>query len=577
MSKKKIIVDTIDIQKVQDATTEGKSEPTGETDIQQATAGKAEQIAEAVKQLEEAAKTEAVDVQAENKAEQNLQTEAQETVDKGSVDKMPETETKEKQSNSRPHNRKSHIKWWIIGGIAGVVLVLAAIFYGSMAIHYQTCFLPGTYINGLDCRELKVPQVAALLEKQSVGDYALEILGKAEDGTTQVVGRIDGADIDLGLKDGLLGVQEIFDKQNPMLWIETVGDREVTHTMSTEIQFSEDKLSSLLAEMDFAGQEGEQVPRDAYLSDYSEEIGGYEIIPEVQSSILDMEKVRQVVAKAIAAGTEQVDLVALECYQEPKITAKDPQLKELRDTLNLWLSTVITYDWVGNQVILDKDTLKDWITVEEGAAVLDEEKVAAFVASNARKYDNYGANRDFVTSLGVSLNLPSGAFGWRTNRDKETETLIELIKAGTRGKREPEYSSKAPRKDGNNIGSSYVEIDLTNQHLYLYKDGVLVLESLFVSGKMTDSECVTPQGVFRITYKTVNATLRGGDYAEFVYYWMPFHGNYGMHDATWRTEFGGDIYLTDGSHGCINLPLENAEVIYNYMYAGYPVICYYYY
>ena len=85
-----------------------------------------------------------------------------------------------------------------------------------------------------------------------------------------------------------------------------------------------------------------------------------------------------------------------------------------------------------------------------------------------------------------------------------------------------------------------------------------------------------PAGVFGLTYKTMNAVLRGADYETPVVYWMPYHGNFGMHDATWRTEFGGDIYLTDGSHGCVNLPLESAAAIYSQIGEGFPVICYYY-
>ena len=127
----------------------------------------------------------------------------------------------------------------------------------------------------------------------------------------------------------------------------------------------------------------------------------------------------------------------------------------------------------------------------------------------------------------------------------------------------------------NDIGRSYVEADLTNQHLYLYYKGNLVLETDFVSGDMRVSGNITPQGVFGLTYKTQNAVLRGADYETPVSYWMPFHGNFGMHDATWRSEFGGDIYLTNGSHGCLNLPLDKAAELYSYLYTGYPVICYY--
>ena len=118
-----------------------------------------------------------------------------------------------------------------------------------------------------------------------------------------------------------------------------------------------------------------------------------------------------------------------------------------------------------------------------------------------------------------------------------------------------------------------MEIDLTAQHLYLYVDGRLITESDFVSGNVSRGH-TTPEGVFGLTYKTRNATLRGQGYATPVSYWMPFNGNIGMHDAAGRSKFGGDIYLKNGSHGCINLPVKEAEKIYEYVSTGFPVICY---
>ena len=103
-----------------------------------------------------------------------------------------------------------------------------------------------------------------------------------------------------------------------------------------------------------------------------------------------------------------------------------------------------------------------------------------------------------------------------------------------------------------------------------------MFETDFVSGNINNPGCVTPAGIFGLTYKTTNAVLRGADYETPVNYWMPFYGNFGMHDATWRSSFGGDIFLTNGSHGCLNLPLDAAAVIYSYVSEGSPIICYYY-
>ena len=127
-------------------------------------------------------------------------------------------------------------------------------------------------------------------------------------------------------------------------------------------------------------------------------------------------------------------------------------------------------------------------------------------------------------------------------------------------------------RPGEDIGASYVEIDMGNQHLYLYMNGELILESDFVSGNISRGYG-TPAGVFGLTYKERNATLTGENYASHVDYWMPFNGGIGLHDASWRSKFGGTLYQTGGSHGCINLPPQKAPALYDLVYKGIPVLC----
>ena len=106
--------------------------------------------------------------------------------------------------------------------------------------------------------------------------------------------------------------------------------------------------------------------------------------------------------------------------------------------------------------------------------------------------------------------------------------------------REPEYSQKAASRGANDYGSTYVEINLTAQHLYFYKNGELLVETDFVSGNESRG-WATPGGAYPLTYKQRNATLRGEGYATPVSYWMPFNGGIGLHDASWRGSFGGAI------------------------------------
>ena len=145
------------------------------------------------------------------------------------------------------------------------------------------------------------------------------------------------------------------------------------------------------------------------------------------------------------------------------------------------------------------------------------------------------------------MTITTGNYGWKIDQAKETAALVSLIKNGEQTSREPEYSQKAASHSGNDYGNTYVEINLTAQHLYFYANGKLLVESDFVSGNAAKGWS-TPAGAYSITYKQRNATLKGQGYATPVSYWMPFNGGIGLHDANWRKTFGGTIYKNGGSH-----------------------------
>ena len=151
---------------------------------------------------------------------------------------------------------------------------------------------------------------------------------------------------------------------------------------------------------------------------------------------------------------------------------------------------------------------------------------------------------------------------------------MDFLETGGHFLRTPVYVRSGANYSDNNIGGDYVEIDLSAQHLYLYIEGECLLETDIVSGCMNSGNA-TPQGIYDLEYKRRNTVLKGPTWASYVNYWMPFCGAVGMHDATWRNRFGGEIYRNSGSHGCVNLPHKAAEEIYQYVYAGMPIVCYY--
>ena len=224
--------------------------------------------------------------------------------------------------------------------------------------------------------------------------------------------------------------------------------------------------------------------------------------------------------------------------------------------------------------VLDGTTISTWLSEGTDEKVsIDEEEVLAFVKTLAKKYNTAYSPKELKTSYGTTVTITGGFYGWRIDNGGEVEQILADLKAGKDVEREPVYLTTANSHGEHDYGDSYVEINLTNQHLFLYKDGKLVVESDFVSGNLSKGHD-TPTGAFGLTYKTMNAVLRGPDYETPVTYWMPFNGDVGMHDATWRNKFGGSIYKTSGSHGCINLPASAAKKIYETIDKGYAVLVY---
>ena len=149
--------------------------------------------------------------------------------------------------------------------------------------------------------------------------------------------------------------------------------------------------------------------------------------------------------------------------------------------------------------------------------MVDEEGVLSFVKELASKYNTCYKPKELKTSYGSTVTISNGPYGWKINNSEEVAQILDDLKAGKKVEREPVYSQTANSHGENDYGNSYVEINLTAQHLFLYKDGVLVTESDFVSGNVAKGHA-TPGGAFMLTYKTLNAVLRGPDYETPVTY-----------------------------------------------------------
>lgn len=453
--------------------------------------------------------------------------------------------------------------------VIGIIIVISVLVlvYLLTACYFSRHFFPGTYINGKNCSMMTTAQAAEIIQKD-IAEYSLTLLDR--EGNAAAVITSEQVDLTMDIEGQ---AKLLRDSQNIFLWFIRIFKSD-SHEFPYELDYNSDKLKASLEETALFDKNQIVEAKDAYISEYIEG-KGYEIIPETEGTRVDKQQLLETAGEALQKMQEKMDLAEAGCYVPAKIRREDKKLQEQCQQLNLLVNSRITYDWNGFEEVVDATLIREWIEITDGEVGLNKEKVSEFVAEKASEHDTYAKKGKFTTTQGVELTLRRGAYGWKVDQEAETEELVRLIQEGSITEREPIYSKTAYHKGVDDIGSSYVEIDMTNQHLYLYIEGEIVLESDFVSGDVSEGN-TTPPGIFGITYKKRDAVLRGETYETPVSYWMPFNGNIGMHDAKWRRKFGGDIYLTNGSHGCINLPVKKAAKIYEYMKKGFPVVCYYY-
>ena len=448
---------------------------------------------------------------------------------------------------------------YVVVAVAAIVTLV----YLGLALFFTKHFYFNTFINGENYSAGSVNSAQNFVLDTS-NHYTLTINGR--DGITDT---ITSADIGLKLEFGE-EFQNIIETQDAFLWPFSLF-KKCEYTVDTMVTYSEEAFDNKIDTLCFFEQENIRQPQNAYLSDYTEE--GYQIIPEDKGTVPIRTKIYNAVKESVEILADSVDLDAKECYTNAEIVAEDHALQKECDALNQLTGVKITYKFGEDREVLDGSIIKDWLVTDEGKLDIDPDLVREYVNTLSKKYDTWGKKREFKTTGGETITISEGAYGWWMNRAGETEALVELIRSGKSEERTPLYHAQAAQYGENDIGDSYVEIDLTSQHLWVYKDDQLVEETDFVSGNVSRGYN-TPVGIYGITYKERNTTLRGANYASKVSFWMPFNGNVGMHDASWRSSFGANIYLTNGSHGCVNLPSKKAEVIYGYVEQGEPVIVY---
>ena len=480
-------------------------------------------------------------------------------------------EPEEDDYEEKKPRRKSRALLWIFL----LLLVIAGCYYCGYT-YSQTHFLENTFINGIDVSNMTAPEVEKILSGKAEG-YELKITFR--DGEVEV---IDGDTIGFKVKpDG--SVDRILQSQDHKEWFRCFF-RRTDGEVEQHTTYDPNRLKAAVAALPELQEDRMVAPKDAYivLQDTT-----FTIIPEVEGSLVDIGIVQNAATEAVSK--EQTDIVVADLegsYKVPSVRAKDAAIVEKCDEYNQMLAGSITWNMPnGESLTVDKNTTVNWLSQDENGEYyrdedLWEENIEFWVDELARNVNTVGKDWSFHSTNRGDITISGGDYGYSVNKVKERDEVWDLLWDGETDDREP-YFYSVQFNHGSGLGGTYIEANLSSQHVWIYVDGAMVCETDCVSGN-TSLGRGTPTGVFQILYKDTDVDLKGQQlangqysYISHVNYWMPFYGGCGFHDANWRSRFGGSIYKTDGSHGCINLPPSITPKFYGYVRSGMPVIVYY--
>lgn len=475
--------------------------------------------------------------------------------------------------------------------LIAAICLTGCILYLDYYFHFHDRFLPGTRINNNTVSGMDLDSAIADLE----GEYSLTV--HFREGKTE---KVRGGDIDfrLNMKDTL---QELLERQGFLAYLKSFVTS-FRYNVPTSAAYDREKLAGIALAWPEMDESAMVKPVDAHIV-YKD--GDFSIIPETPGNTIRIQKALQELNRAVSTGAKTWEPERIAgVYRNAQVKKDDPTLNADLETMKNMAWNTVTYKLPTGQQVLDPNTTMDWLKRGKDGKLEKKKnhwnkKIREYVVALAGKVDTVDKKHTFKTHSGKVIKLKSqGYYGWRIDQEAEAKQLAKDLAAASPVSRKPAYIQReaANYSDNYGYGDSYVEINLSKQHLWMYKKGKVVLESDVVSG--TAGAHATPDGAYFILDKARNVTLRGPqvktkpkkdkdgkvitpakkeyEWESPVSYWMPLtYEGVGMHDASWRGAFGGGIWQYNGSHGCINLPVSFAPKLFSHVKVGMPVAVYY--
>lgn len=449
--------------------------------------------------------------------------------------------------------------------IRRAILALVVAAYAAAAVFFSSHFTPGTTVDGIDAGLMTTSELAHAIRTRAAS-YLLHVTN--EDGFDMSIG---STDISLSC-DGKRVAQEALDRTSPILWLGYVLSPQ--HMLIDADINADEEAFAKIVESSVATYNEQAVPPTNATGTYDEESGSFVPTKESVGTALDA----SVVLKqcTIAVNGLQQDLVLdKRALAQPTITESDETLLASIEEANTILEAGPIDVTCDDQVVatIDQKTMASWMNFTDEAK-LKIDGVYNWIKAN-----------DAIMDVG---NATDDEHVWEIQLQETCDDIHRVMEQDLGDQAHimrTAIETKPAATPGAKEQGRHIDINLSSQYVRFYDaDGKVIWESYCVTGGW-DPEFQamhsTPTGTYYIQAKMTNQTLIGADtdhdgepdYESFVNYWMPFlNYDYGLHDATWRSSFGGDIYTYWGSHGCVNLPYDKAEELFNIVNIGDKVV-----
>ena len=460
-----------------------------------------------------------------------------------------------------------------------LLFVTAGVGYGYLTYHYRDVFMPGMTVNSVYAAEMTVDEVNRKLKK-NMEIPVVTVTDK--NGNTESFSMAE-ADYDENYTDELKRLREDQDILELVARVFGMDIPVATRELEPVITYDEEKLVDFLDGWDMIADNtdlsGKKIEIEYRISK------GYYLVDDTLD-MLNHDKARDLILDSVRDGEYEVELSEKECYEKPeRYTSAQEYALDTWKKLKAYMDTEIVFDFTDRKVTIAAPQISNWLALEEdgtfklnedGNLWLDEEAIEKYVKELCDLYSTVNKPRTFKAHNGKMVTIDKGTYGSKIDYKPEFEFVMANLNSGRHVERKPEYSQVpfSGLTGIDDIGGIYIEVDMSEQHLYYYVNGVLKLDSDVVTGN-TSLGRGTPERVCYVYFKQRNRVLRGEDYATPVNYWMAVYNNIGIHDANWRGKFGGSIYRTNGSHGCVNTPIAKVKELYSMVEVGTPVLLHY--